>query len=112
MKKNSATIWYILPGWWPWLAVALVGIIIAKRGRVLSKKVINHERIHFAQQRELWVLPFFLLYVLEFLFRLIEYRFRWMDAYENISFEREAFSNDLDFSYLDTRKPWAWLKHL
>jgi hypothetical protein len=92
--------------------MALFFVILARRGRTLSRIVINHEKIHFAQQREMFYLPFLIFYGIEFLVRLAEYR-EWDAAYRNISFEREAFANDTNFAYLVfERKPYAWLKYL
>lgn len=72
-----------------------------------AKQVINHESIHFQQAIELGVLPFYLLYVLEWLLKLPFYGSR---AYENISFEREAYSNDKKMTYLKKRKRYNWLR--
>jgi hypothetical protein len=72
---------------------------------------LNHERIHLRQQLELLVVPFFILYGLEFLFRLIHYR-SWHMAYSNLSFEREAYSNEKDLNYLQSRSLWRFLKYL
>ena len=70
---------------------------------------INHERIHLRQQLELLVFPFFIWYLMEFLLRLIQYGN--MDlAYRNISFEREAYTNEKDFNYLRKRSFWKFLK--
>lgn len=105
-------IWYILPKNYPYLAVALFGVILAKRGRILSRVVINHERIHFVQQRELLWLPFLLWYALEFLYRLYQYR-DWHEAYRNISFEREAYAHEGNLAYRCwDRQPYAWVKYL
>jgi len=70
-----------------------------------AKQVINHESIHFQQAIELGVIPFYVWYVLEWLLKL---PFYGMKAYENISFEREAYGNDSDLSYLNTRKRYNW----
>lgn len=72
-----------------------------------AKQVINHESIHFQQAIELGVIPFYLLYVLEWLLKLPFYGAR---AYENISFEREAYSNDKKMTYLKNRKRYNWLR--
>lgn len=72
---------------------------------------INHERIHLRQQLELLVLPFFFLYSLEYVYRLIQYRDRY-EAYRNISFEREAYLNENDLTYLSNRRAWSFLKYL
>ena len=72
-----------------------------------AKQVINHESIHFQQAIELGVLPFYLFYVLEWLLKLPFYGAR---AYENISFEREAYGNDKKMTYLKKRKRYNWLR--
>lgn len=82
------------------LAINLFGVIFARKGNTLSSRVLNHERIHTAQMRELLYVPFYLIYLLEWIFRLI---FCSGNAYRNLSFEKEAFENDSDFSYLARR---------
>ena len=72
---------------------------------------VNHERIHLRQQLELLIIPFFVLYFLEFLLRLIQYRNRDL-AYRNISFEREAYTNEKDLYYLKQRSFWRFLKYI
>jgi len=74
-----------------------------KRG----KQVINHESIHFQQALELGVLPFYILYVLEWFLKLPFYGAK---AYENISFEREAYGNDSNLNYLQNRKRYNWFR--
>lgn len=74
-----------------------------KRG----KRTINHESIHFQQQLELLVIPFYVMYILEWFFKLFIYGRK---AYYNISFEREAYNNDENFDYLNTRKRYNWIK--
>lgn len=76
-----------------------------------SARTIRHEMIHIRQQREMLVIPFYIWYVLEWLIRL---PFYGSNAYYNISFEREAYMNDvLDYRvYLEKRKPYSWFKYL
>ncbi|WP_179349637.1 hypothetical protein [Winogradskyella pacifica] len=69
-----------------------------KRNAVL----INHEKIHLKQQLELLILPFYVLYTIEFLCRLIQNK-KWDLAYRNISFEREAYRHEKDLDYLKSR---------
>ena len=76
-----------------------------------NKVLLNHERIHIRQQLELLILPFFLLYFLEYLFRLIQFKDR-NKAYRNISFEREAYSNELNLDYLKTRPFWKFRNYI
>ncbi len=71
---------------------------------------LNHERIHLKQQLELFILPFYLIYLSEFLIRYILYR-NARKAYYNISFEREAYRNEFDLHYFKRRKFWAFRKY-
>ena len=34
------------------------------------------------------------------------------DVYHDVTFEEEAHNNDKDLSYLEDRKPFAWLKYI
>ncbi|MBD5203096.1 MAG: hypothetical protein HDS81_07310 [Bacteroidales bacterium] len=77
----------------------------------ITDKVINHEKIHTAQQRELLFLPFYLLYLVEWCVKRCFYP-SWTEAYYNISFEREAYRYGHDFQYLKRRKHYAWLRYL
>lgn len=85
-------------------------IILRDKQLKQDKRILNHERIHIRQQVELLVLPFYVLYLIEFIVRLIKYKNR-RKAYLNISFEREAYKNDSDLNYLKNRKLWTWKKH-
>ena len=76
-----------------------------------SKELLNHERIHIRQQLEMGVLPFYIWYGIEFIFRLIKHK-KISRAYRNISFEREAYSKDKNLKYLSQRKFWAFLSYL
>ncbi|WP_299366581.1 hypothetical protein [Winogradskyella sp.] len=73
-----------------------------------NKVLVNHEKIHLKQQIELLVFPFFMVYCLEFLVRLLQYR-NWKQAYRNISFEREAYEKERDLEYLDSRPFWSFM---
>lgn len=72
-----------------------------------NKIVINHESIHLARQKELFVIPFYVLYVLHFLYNYAKFR-NWDKAYRNIIFEKEAYSNEKDLKYLKRRKKYAY----
>ena len=72
---------------------------------------INHERIHLRQQLELLILPFFIWYAIEYGIRLLQYKDRY-EAYRNISFEREAYENELFLEYLKKRRLWSFLRYL
>lgn len=58
--------------------------------------------------KEMLYVFFYLWYVIEWLIRL----FGKGNAYRNISFEQEAYSNDDNMKYLDIRKHYAWFKYI
>ena len=80
-------------------------------GRFAVKSLINHEKIHLRQQLELLVLPFYIVYLLEFLIRCLFYWDSYR-AYQNLSFEREAYFNEDNPNYLNERKPFSFIKYL
>ena len=82
-------------------------IILRDKALKQDKRIMNHERIHIHQQAELLVLPFYVLYLIEFAIGLIKYKTKHK-SYMNISFEREAYNHDSDLNYLKVRKCWAW----
>jgi hypothetical protein len=91
-------------------AINLFGIIFHK-GKQLTDIEKNHVAILNAQMRELLYLPFYLIYVLEWLIiRLYDYRMT-DKAYCYISFEKEAYDNENNPRYLAKRKhfaQWKW----
>lgn len=90
--------------------MALFPFILVRRpnpGPVL----LNHERIHLRQQAELGVLPFYLWYITEYLIRRLQHRDHYT-AYRNISFEREAFANEANLTYLTNRRFWTFRWYL
>lgn len=89
----------------------LFGTLWAQDTSWIDKYVVNHERIHTSQQKEMLFLPFYLFYIFEWLIRLLQYR-NQNRAYMNISFEREAYKFGHDLNYLQIRKPFAWLRFL
>lgn len=90
------------------LAINLFGLIFSKRELTDTEK--NHEAIHTAQMRELLYIGFYILYVLEWLQKVIVYD-TLKDAYRNLSFEKEAYKHQNDLEYLKTRKHFAeWRK--
>jgi hypothetical protein len=93
-------------------AMAVYPFVLVRDSRLkLHQHLLNHERIHLRQQAELLILPFYLWYFVEYMIRLILYRNHQM-AYRNISFEREAYSNETNPNYLDNRRFWSFLKYL
>ena len=92
----------------PYSAMALYPFILVKREEMKQDSVlINHERIHHRQQLELLIVPFYVLYGINYLYNLMRYRNHYK-AYHQIVFEREAFAMDKDTGYLKHRKLWAF----
>ena len=86
-------------------------VFVKYRTDATNSVFLNHEKIHIRQQLELLILPFFIWYLLEYLLRLIQYRKTDL-AYRNISFEREAYTNESDFGYLKKRPFFRFLNYL
>ena len=68
-----------------------------------GKRMANHERIHMLQAEafKTGYFGFYVRYIGEWVRNLFVYGFN-MDAYRNISFEREAYMNQEDFNYSET----------
>ena len=96
-----------------WLNVTGLALFpfIFTKSKARSKTLINHELIHHRQQLELFIFPFYILYLIDYLAGIIKYKNRYI-AYMNICFEKEAYANDQDLNYLKNRKTWAFLKYL
>lgn len=91
--------------------IALYPFVFLKTRALKQNKVlIHHERIHLRQQLELLILPFYLIYGVEFLLRLIWTRNR-MQAYKTISFEREAYQNETNPHFLKHRPFWNFIRY-
>ena len=89
-------------------AITLWPFIISREE--MSEDVLNHESIHIAQQKELLVLFFYLLYGWDYLVGLIKYKDK-EKAYYRIRFEQEAYENMYNQKYLIERKLYSWRKY-
>ena len=69
------------------------------RGNYISDKTLNHEKIHFEQQKELWIIGFYMLYIF----------FHLKFGYNHNPFEIEAYENESNLKYIETRGKFAWL---
>lgn len=79
-------------------AMAVFPFIFIRKDRTINRHILNHEKIHFAQQKELWFIGFYLLYL-----------YYWVKkGYKNIPFEREAKLHQKDTQYLLNRKKYHW----
>lgn len=101
---------YLIPK--KYRAISLFPFIIIKDGFDKTNLVlINHEKIHLRQQAELFILPFYFLYVLDFLIQFIRFKDKNM-AYRNIVFEKEAYANENNRNYLQVRRYFEWIRYL
>lgn len=91
------------------LCINLFGILFVRGNRYVSDIVINHESIHTQQMKELWYIPYYIWYVIEWIVRLFQYNFTHK-AYHNISFEREAYDNESNMEYLQKREKFISFK--
>lgn len=90
------------------VTLAPFGIYLSKRG-LSNEQTIRHEKIHWKQQMEMLILPFYVWYLVEYLVRSITDR---GNAYRSISFEQEAYKKESITNYLSSRKRFAWMKYL
>ena len=104
------------------IAMTIGPFIFTKRD-VLTPATIQHEEIHWKQQKETFILPFFILYGLMFVYEYIRCLFNsnrgyvsrkrntvFKRAYRNIAFEREAYRNEETQFYVKYRRHYAWLR--
>lgn len=97
----------ILPLGKSYAAINLFGILFVKRDVRITPELVNHERIHTYQQRELLFIIFYVVYVLEWLGRLVLCGGNGYRAYKSLSFEREAYAHGDDLGYLARRRAFA-----
>ena len=103
---------FIVTRFLPATGMALFPFILLKtKDLKADARIVNHERIHLRQQAEMLVIPFYVIYLLNYLFNLMKYG-KHREAYRQIVFEREAYAKDGDGSYLTKRRPWAFVSYL
>ena len=82
-------------------AISFYPFIFIAHGVKITKELINHEKIHLQQQKELLIIPFYIWYLIELKTK----------GYMNISFEKEAYKNDDNLEYLNQRKIYSFFKY-
>lgn len=97
---------------WPgFAAITLFGHVFTRKSKENlalymktdgGKIMANHERIHMMQVQSfrLKYFTFYILYIGQWIRGLFKYGRR---SYKNIPFEREAYGNEKDLSYISTR---------
>ena len=105
-------------------AMTVLCWIFVHKGVELSEVDINHEAIHWEQEKELLVVGFYLLYAMMFVYEWVRCLFdgergktdkSWKNgvgrrAYRSIPFEREAYKHQEDMLYTYNRKHFSWIK--
>ena len=94
-------------------------------GSRIYNKMINHESIHKQQMLDFtpetfpsWLrytigsICFYLLYGLEWLFKLIPCLIKKKNTYRSLCAEQEAYNNEMDFKYIENRPKLSWLKKI
>ena len=78
---------------------------------ILSEEVdeytMNHEMIHFEQQKELFVVGFYILYAYDFVKAMVKYKSK-ETSYFLIRFEQEAYTYQNDLGYIIDRNKHSW----
>lgn len=85
-------------------------VLVKDEAAAADPYLLNHERIHHAQQIECLLLPFVIIYLLDF--ALMRIRHDYWTSYYALLHEREAFRHEHDLNYLATRRPFAWMRYL
>jgi hypothetical protein len=67
----------------------------------------NHERIHIAQATELFVIPFYLLWLFDWLYQGCLFG-SFEKGYYHCRLEQEAYDHERELDYLSNRRPYAW----
>lgn len=111
----------------------ILGVLFVREDAEMTAEALNHEAIHTRQQYEimvasailfLWVVNTYswwcylliifampiVLYVLAWLIELI--RPPYDSAYKDTPFEREAYANQHNPNYLDSRPWFAWVRYI
>lgn len=83
--------------WSKWSGIMIWPFILVKKNNPI---LINHERIHYKQCMELFIIGFYLWYLWELL----------LYGYYNNRFEIEAYDNQNNLDYLKSRKKYNYVK--
>lgn len=89
--------------WFNVVGITVWPFIFLRKDFADDKTTITHESIHVKQQGELLLILFYLWYVIEWMIKGF--------SYNKISFEKEAYANENNENYLNTRKHYSFLKY-
>ena len=96
------------------IAINIFGLILARKKMkyypdFVKNVIINHELIRTEQIKELLYIPFYILYLCNYIHNLFIYK-NHKDAYRNIYFEKETYDNETNLDYIKTRKKYNYFK--
>lgn len=111
LMKNLKIVYNKLIPFKGYSAITLLFWMFVRKGTNISKHTINHENIHFEQEKELLFVLFYIIYCIEYIIKVI-ITFNHDKAYRSISFEQEAYKYMYDKQYIDNRKHYNWLKYV
>ena len=100
IKRMNIIVKIITFGWADAITLAPFGIYIREE-HFYNEEMRRHELVHWNQQLEIFILPFYVWYFLEWVIKLFIYGRK---AYWNLSFEREARAGRV--------KSFGWIKYL
>jgi hypothetical protein len=144
IKKMNWFVQLLTLGWASAMTLAPFGIYIKEKYFPPYRgfdRMVNHERIHWCQEMELFIVGIFvtiitgtifliynlslwwyiLIIIIPFAFYYAWYFIEWIiktilppwkSEYKHLGFEREAYLYDDDLDYLLTRKHFIWLKYM
>lgn len=93
--------------------INLFGLLFTRDKGKISDRAYNHEKIHLKQMQEMLWLPFYVWYGIEYMIiRLCRLFSKQKTIYHDVSFEEEAYNNEDNYQYTDTRKHYSWLKYI
>lgn len=95
--------------WMPIDGICLYPFIFFRNDNISIETKV-HEQIHFSQQKELYVIGFYFLYLYEYARLRFVFKKKHEQAYRRISFEMEAYTYQYDINYLQYRARHHWRK--
>jgi hypothetical protein len=92
------------------ISLSPIGIFFKSETYMKYLHIMNHEKIHWCQQKETLVIFYYIIYIIEFFIKLLI--LGKSNAIISISFEQEAYFHENEPSYILNRKPYSWIKYI
>jgi len=109
MKPTAITLW-------PFIIISPTRLTELAKAKHRDRKnleieLLRHEYIHYKQQKELFLIGFYVLYIYYFLKQYLKYKNTYI-AYHKIPFEVEAHLYQDSIFYILEREKYAWRKYV